>query len=97
MLSDGGLLLGVIPDAEYVSGSCALDRGDMLLIYSDGITESQNKEGEEFGYVRLEKELRRSQTGSTDAALFSILGAVQDFAATRLLVDDMSLAILRRS
>jgi serine phosphatase RsbU (regulator of sigma subunit) len=96
LLTEGGLLLGVIPEAEYVSGSCLLAAGDMLLVYSDGITESLNAAGQEFGYGRLEDQLRRFQTSSADAALFSILGAVQDFAATRPLVDDMSLAIVRR-
>jgi sigma-B regulation protein RsbU (phosphoserine phosphatase) len=96
MLTDGGLLLGVIPEAEYVSGSCALGAGDMLMVYSDGITESLNKAGDEFGYERLEKQLRQAQSGSADAVLFSVLGAVQDFAATRPLMDDMSLAVIRR-
>src|ERR1700720_1070622 len=95
-LSEGGLLLGVIPEASYVSGSFELDADDVLMIYSDGITESLNNAGEEFGYTRLEKQLRRAQTGSADSMLFSVLGAVQDFAATRSLMDDMSLVIVRR-
>jgi sigma-B regulation protein RsbU (phosphoserine phosphatase) len=101
-LSEGGLLLGVLPDAEYVSGSFKLRAGDVLVIYSDGITESLNNAGEEFGYARLEQQLRRAQasaadtTGSADTMLFSVLGAVQDFAATRSLIDDMSLVIVRR-
>jgi len=101
-LSEGGLLLGVIPDAEYVSGSFELGDGDVLMIYSDGITESLNNAGEEFGWARLEQQLRGAQTasadatGSADTMLFSVLGAVQDFAATRSLVDDMSLVIVRR-
>jgi sigma-B regulation protein RsbU (phosphoserine phosphatase) len=95
-LSEGGMLLGVLSDAKYVRGQCELRAGDMLIIYSDGITESQNKDGEEFGYARLEAQLRRAQSGSADAALFSVLGAVQDFAGTRPLVDDMSVAVIRR-
>lgn len=97
LLTEGGLLLGVLADAEYVGGSCVLGKGDTLLIYSDGITESRNGAAEEFGNARLEKHLRDSQARSADAALFSVLGAVQDFAATRPLVDDVSLAIVRRN
>ncbi len=75
------------------------------MIYSDGITESLNSAGEEFGYARVEAQLRRAQAGAVeavsqasgaDAVLFSVLGAVQDFAAASPLVDDMSLAIVRR-
>ena len=96
LLSEGGTLLGVVPAAPYVSGCFELGVGDVLMIYSDGITESLNNAGEEFGYARLEAQLRRAQAGPADAALFSVLGAVQDFAAACPLVDDMSLAIVRR-
>ena len=95
-LSEGGLLLGVVPAAPYDGGSFELGLGDVLMIYSDGIIESLNYAGEEFGYARLETQLRRAQTGSADAVLFSALGAVQDFAAARPLIDDMSLVIVRR-
>jgi sigma-B regulation protein RsbU (phosphoserine phosphatase) len=96
MLSEGGLLLGVVPAASYVSGCFELGDGDVLMVYSDGVTESLNSTGEEFGYARLEAQLRRAKGGAADAVLFSVLGAVQDFAAARPLMDDMSLAIVRR-
>ena len=105
LLSEGGMLLGVVPATPYVYGSFELGAGDVLMIYSDGITESLNGAGEEFGYGRLENQLRRAaagagdvgpQAGAADAMLFSVLGAVQDFAASSPLIDDMSLAIVRR-
>lgn len=95
-LSEGGLLLGVFPAPSYVSGCFELGVGDVLMIYSDGITESLNYAGEEFGYARLEAQLRKAPAGPADAVLFSVLGAVQDFAAGGPLADDMSLAIVRR-
>lgn len=97
LLSEGGLLLGVVPAASYTCGSFVLGAGDVLMIYSDGITESLNCAGEEFGYAHLEDQLRRAKAEGAEALLFSVLGAVQDFAAARLLVDDMSLAIVRRN
>jgi serine phosphatase RsbU (regulator of sigma subunit) len=96
LLSEGGMLLGVFPATPYVSGCFQLGAGDVLMIYSDGITESLNGGEEEFGYARLEAQLRLAQAGAADAVLFSVLGAVQDFAAAHPLVDDMSLAIVRR-
>jgi sigma-B regulation protein RsbU (phosphoserine phosphatase) len=111
LLSDGGMLLGVVAAAPYACGSFVLGEGDVLMVYSDGITESQNGAGEEFGYERLENQLRRAtgvaadrraepQTPSpgryADGVLFSVLGAVQDFAAACPLVDDMSLAVISR-
>ncbi len=96
-LSEGGLLLGVLPDAVYVKGRVELQFGDVLVAYSDGVIESLNNMGEEFGYARAKNELRRAQNESAETILFSMLGAVQDFAGTRPLVDDMSLAVLRRA
>jgi serine phosphatase RsbU (regulator of sigma subunit) len=96
LLSDGGLLLGVTANAPYTSGCAELRGGDVLLTYSDGVLESVNNADEEFGYERIEQQLRNARTDSADALLFSVLGAVQDFAATRPLVDDMSLVIVRR-
>lgn len=95
-LTDGGLLLGVLNDAKYSRGQVRLESEDTLLIFSDGIIESQNERGEEFGYERLQAQLASAQSASADAILFSVLGAVQDFAAIRPLTDDMTLAVIRR-
>jgi serine phosphatase RsbU (regulator of sigma subunit) len=95
-LSIGGPLVGVLPEASFVRGSVELRPGDLLLAYSDGVLESRNNADQEFDYERLEAELRRAPTGSADAALFSVLGAVQDFAAARAQADDMTLVVIRR-
>jgi serine phosphatase RsbU (regulator of sigma subunit) len=95
-LSEGGPLLGVIPEAPFIAGQVALGVGDLLLTCSDGILESFNTADEEFGYERLEARLREVRGGSADAVLFAVLAAVQDFAAPRALVDDMSLVVVRR-
>ena len=71
-----------------------LRAGDVLLVCSDGILESFNNADQEFGYERLETQLRSARIDSADAVLFSVLGAVQDFAAARPLVDDMSLVVV---
>ena len=95
-LTDGGLLLGVLDEAKYVHGQVQMDAGDTLLIFSDGILESQNAHGEEFGYDRVQQELANAVSTSADSILFSVLGAVQDFATIRPLMDDMTLAVIRR-
>lgn len=97
LLSEGGLLLGVLSDAVYAHGTIQLDLGDTLLVYSDGIVESRNNASDEFGSARLEKKLRQAPLDSADSVLFSLLGAVQDFAGTRPLVDDMTVAVVRRA
>ena len=93
-LSEGGPLLGVVAAATFDQGSVQLFAGDRLLICSDGILESFDAADQEFGQERLETELRRARSGSADAVLFSVLGAVQDFVALRPLTDDMTLVVV---
>jgi serine phosphatase RsbU (regulator of sigma subunit) len=94
-LSIGGPVLGVLAAARFERGSVKLGAGDLLLACSDGILESFNEADQEFGNKRLESELRRAQGGSAESVLFSVLGAVQDFAAPRPLTDDMTLVIVK--
>ena len=96
-LSDGGPVLGAVPAASFDCGTVQLGAGDLLLACSDGILESFNEAGQEFGNQRLEAELRRAQGGSAESVLFSVLGAVQDFAAPRPLTDDMTLVVIRNN
>ena len=96
LLSDGGPLLGAVPTASFATGRVDLLVDDVLLVYSDGIVEARNHADEEFGHARLEAELRRAPMGALDNVLFSILGAVRDFA-TRELADDTSLVVVRRN
>jgi serine phosphatase RsbU (regulator of sigma subunit) len=96
LLSEGGTLLGAVPEASFGRGRVELRAGDVMLAYSDGILESRNNADQEFGYQRIEAQLRLARTGSADAVLFSVLGAVQDFAAPRHLIDDTSLVVVRR-
>ena len=97
LLSDGGPVLGAVPNALFDRGSVQLDVGDLLLACSDGILESFNEAEQEFGAMRLQTELRRAQGGSAESVLFSVLGAVQDFAAPRPLTDDTTLVVVKHN
>ena len=95
-LSDGGTLLGVVPDAQFVRGSVELRTGDVLVAYSDGILEARNHEDREFGFDQLESQVRLAQSGSAAEVMFSVLGAVQDFVGGYPQADDMSFVVIRR-
>ena len=95
-LSDGGPVLGVVPTAKFDCGTVQLRARDAVLVCSDGILESFDESDQEFGSRRLEAEFRRAHGGSAEAMLFSVLGAVQDFAAPRPLTDDMTLVLITR-
>jgi sigma-B regulation protein RsbU (phosphoserine phosphatase) len=96
-LAEGGMLLGMAADAFFRRGRVQLELGDVLVAYSDGLTESRNDADEEFGDERLEAQLRLARAGTADAVLFSVLAAAQDFAAPRPLTDDTSLVVVRRA
>jgi sigma-B regulation protein RsbU (phosphoserine phosphatase) len=97
LLSDGGPVLGAVPSASFDRGSVMMDPRDLLLVCSDGILESFNEAEQEFGAMRLQTELRRAQGGTAESVLFSVLGAVQDFAAPRPLTDDMTLVVVKNN
>ena len=97
LLSEGGPVLGAVPAATFDVGRVRMRRGDLLLTCSDGILESFNEAEQEFGNMRLQTELRRAQGGSAETVLFSVLGAVQDFAAPRPLTDDMTLVVVKNN
>jgi serine phosphatase RsbU (regulator of sigma subunit) len=97
LLSVGGPVLGAVQKARFDRGSVLLGARDLLLVCSDGILESFNEADQEFGSKRLEAELRRAQGASAESVLFSVLGAVQDFAAPRPLTDDMTLVIVKNN
>jgi serine phosphatase RsbU (regulator of sigma subunit) len=93
-LSLGGMLLGMSADVCFRSGRVELGAGDVLLAYTDGVVEARNQADEEFGGDRLEAQLRLAAGGSTEAVLFSVLAAVQDFAAAHPLSDDTSVVVV---
>ena len=97
LLSDGGMLLGMAGDASFRTGRVELRADDVLVAYSDGVIESRDGSDQEFGWDRLETHLRGVGIGSASTALFSLLAAVQDFAAPNALTDDTSLVVVRRN
>jgi serine phosphatase RsbU (regulator of sigma subunit) len=95
-LTAGGMLAGISGDATFTTGHVDLD-DDVVVVYSDGVIEARNGADEEFGEDGLEAHLRRASGPAADAVLFSLLAAVQDFAAPRPLMDDTSLVVVRRA
>jgi sigma-B regulation protein RsbU (phosphoserine phosphatase) len=95
-LEKGGPMLGALQEAAYDSGSVRLNPGDMLLAYSDGMTECRNSEDEEFEMGRLSAAANAVGGASANQVLFSTLGAVLDFADACSPEDDLTLLVVRR-
>jgi len=95
-LEKGGPMLGALQEAAYDTGSVRLNPGDMLLAYSDGVTECRNSEDEEFEMGRLSAAANAVGGASANQVLFSTLGAVLDFADACSPEDDLTLLVIRR-
>ena len=94
-LEKGGPMLGALQDATYNSGTVRLNPGDMLLAYSDGLTECRNPQEEEFEMARLSAAAEAVSGASANQVLFSTLGAVLDFADANPAGDDLTLLVVR--
>ncbi|MGZ4823340.1 MAG: PP2C family protein-serine/threonine phosphatase [Terriglobales bacterium] len=94
-LEVGGPLLGVLSGATYESERVELRAGDLLLGCSDGVLECHNEKDEDFGYTRVITQAQKHADDTARAILFSILGAVQDFAGDTPRQDDVSVLVIR--
>jgi serine phosphatase RsbU (regulator of sigma subunit) len=92
-LSTGGPVLAAIHDVHFNSARTRFSAGDMLVAYTDGLIECRSQEGEEFGVERLRASIQRSAKMRANEALFSIVGAAQDFAAGSIRNDDLTLMV----
>jgi sigma-B regulation protein RsbU (phosphoserine phosphatase) len=95
-LASGGLPLGIKPDAEYREGRTQLQRGDVLCIYSDGVTEAVSPTGEEFGPTRLYEVVSRNIDASAAGIRDRIESSLTKFAQGTSAADDIPLVIVKR-
>jgi serine phosphatase RsbU (regulator of sigma subunit) len=92
----GGPILGALISAVFETGRVTFNPGDMLVAYSDGITECRNAKNDEFETKRLIAAAKAVSGENASRALFSLLGTVLDFADSCSPGDDLTLLVLRR-
>jgi sigma-B regulation protein RsbU (phosphoserine phosphatase) len=94
-LSATGMAMGVVPDAEYTSGTVVLGVGDVLVLYTDGITEAENAQQEMYGEERLRTTIANVRRLSSVEIMAAILESVHGFTGTAPQSDDITLMIIR--
>jgi sigma-B regulation protein RsbU (phosphoserine phosphatase) len=94
-LETGGTVVGLFDFSLYDTGEIEVSPGDLLVVFSDGVTEAVNAEGDEFGDERLAECLASVRGGSAEQALAAVQKAVAEFAGTEPPRDDMTLMVLR--
>ena len=92
-LEAGGPVLGVLAGATYAQAHVALEPGDRVVLFTDGLTEARNADGEEFGEARLLDAARRHRACSAPALQARLAGAVTAFTGGTL-QDDATLIVL---
>ncbi len=97
MLDGGGPVLGVLPIAPYSEQQARLGPGDLLVVYSDGVTEAANTGDEEFGEERLIEVLKRRRTESSDAIVSAVMESVNRFTSGAPQADDITLVVAKRA
>ena len=96
MLDTNGMVVGAFPFARYGESQIQLQSGDLLVGYTDGITEPENEYGEMFGEERLQELLVKNFDRDGEEIVAVIADAVRRWTGTDELQDDMTLLVARK-
>jgi sigma-B regulation protein RsbU (phosphoserine phosphatase) len=94
-LEVGGLILGIDSKAQFEEGSIQLAVGDVLLFFTDGVTEAQGEGDELYGDDRIEALLRRERHRTSEEILAALVADVKQFEGPRGPSDDLTAMVLR--
>jgi sigma-B regulation protein RsbU (phosphoserine phosphatase) len=95
-LKQTGLVLGPSSTASYSRGFLSMERGDSLLLYTDGITEAADSRGREFGLERLKKAFLALRDRDSQEITKALLEKVREFTGNIAAADDRTLVVVRR-
>ena len=94
-LDIGGTVLGLFEAGTYDMGVEAISRDDVLILFSDGVTEAENNDGEEFGDDRLAACLTSARSSPASDVLDTIQRGLAAFCGTAAARDDVTLMVVR--
>jgi len=95
-LETRGLPIGMMPSAQYTNADLPLASGDLLCIYSDGMTECENRQAEELGEARLAELVVEHRSKPLSEIIAQLDQATRDFAGDVPQADDQTVLLLRR-
>ncbi len=96
MLEGGGPVLGILPDAPYSEQLECLNPGDMLVLYSDGVTEANNPDYDEYGEDRFVEVLQRDHKAPAADIVEAVTKSLAEFTSGAPQADDITLAVAKR-
>lgn len=95
-LTKGGLILGAIQESVYEQGSLTLRPGEMLVLFTDGVTEALGRRKQQYEEKRLLRVLERSRRKSAEQVLQAVTDDVERFCAGVPQTDDLTIMVIRR-
>ncbi|MCU0486609.1 MAG: SpoIIE family protein phosphatase, partial [Anaerolineales bacterium] len=95
-LAQNHTALGIFPNLHFTDAHVLLNPGDILALYTDGVTELANRQGEAFGMPRLVQVIRENRTLAAAEMVQQVIEAAQAFAGSSGFLDDLTLVIVRR-
>ena len=96
-LSEGGIALGMFDGAVYRTGRTLIEPGDLVAVYSDGITEAEDGSGRPFDDSGLEAVLARTRAEDVSAIAAAVMASVRQHTSDSRATDDLTILLLRRS
>jgi len=96
-LTGGGIILGILPAATYEEFTAQLDPGDILVLFSDGVTEAANPQDQEFGEERLADLVAGMRDRPAREIVEKINDAVMAFTEGAPPADDITVLVVRRT
>ncbi|HYM81411.1 MAG TPA: SpoIIE family protein phosphatase [Candidatus Limnocylindria bacterium] len=94
-LHEGGVALGVLADAHYDDRPIVLFTGDVLVMYTDGVSEAESETGEPFGTERIERTIERLAQRTAQEIVDGVVADVLEWAGERGQNDDLTLLVLK--
>jgi sigma-B regulation protein RsbU (phosphoserine phosphatase) len=95
-LGQGGLVLGVMPEAKYTIETVDFGQDDLLLLYTDGLIDAMNYQGQGWGKDRMVEAIGKSCTHSAGSFIRSLLTWRRRFVGLASQTDDTSIVAIRR-
>jgi sigma-B regulation protein RsbU (phosphoserine phosphatase) len=91
------MVLGIMDDMTYDESATALAPGDILLLYTDGITEAMDADGNLFGKARLVDAVRHASPAGARDLIDAILAAVRAYVGDTPQADDLTIVTVKRN
>ena len=96
-LDQGGVMLGIMEEIDLPKATLSIDKGDILMLFSDGVTEATNPSGELFSEERFEQWLLDHNQLSAEEMKDALLKTLRDYADGSPQSDDITFIIVKRT